>query len=72
MPDVGNIAETSRVTHNGRVFVPVVRGDVSTRKKLDENVEPKKATGESSGATLEKEVDDILNIIKMSNYRIVN
>ena len=28
--------------------------------------------GESSGATLEKEVDDILKIIKMSDYRIVD
>ena len=37
-----------------------------------ESVEPKKATGESSGARLEKEVDDILKIIKMSDYRIVD
>ena len=37
-----------------------------------ENVEPKKATDETSEATLEKEVDDILNIIKMSNYKIVD
>ena len=29
-------------------------------------------TGETSGATLEKEVDDILKIIKMSDYRIVD
>ena len=32
-----------------------------------ENVEPKKAVGESSGAMLEKEVDDTLKIIKMSD-----
>ena len=72
MPNVGNIVETSRVTRRGRVFAPVVRGDVSTGKKIVENVEPKKATGESSGATLEKEVDDIFKIIKMSDYRIVD
>ena len=38
MPNVGNIVETSRVTRSGRVFAPVVRGDVSTGKKLAENV----------------------------------
>ena len=32
MPDVGNIVETSRVTRSGRVFTPVVRGDVSAGK----------------------------------------
>ena len=72
MPNVRNIVETSRVTRNGRVFAPVVRGYVSTGKKIVENVEPKKATGESSGATLEKEVDDILKIIKMRDYRIID
>ena len=71
MPDVGNIAETSRVTRYGRVFAPVVHGDISTRKKIVEIVEPKKEVSESSGATLEKAVDDILKIIKMSDYRIV-
>ena len=54
MPNVGNIAETSRVTRRGRVFAPVVHGDISAGKKIDENVEPKKATGETSGAMLEK------------------
>ena len=72
MPDVRNIAENSRVTRRGRVFAPVIQGDVSARKKIDENVEPKKAMGETSGATLEKKVDDILKIIKMRDYRIVD
>ena len=49
MPDVGNIAENSRVTRSGRVFTPVVRGDVSAGKNIAKNVEPKKATGETSG-----------------------
>ena len=60
------------MTHSGRVIAPVFRGDVSTGKKIVENVEPKKAVGESSGATVEKEVNDILKIIKMSDYRIVD
>ena len=72
MPDVRNIAENIRVTCSGRVFARVVRRDVSAGKKIVENVEPKKAVGESSGATLEKEVDDILKIIKMSDYKIVD
>ena len=71
MPDVGNIAENSRVTHSGRVFAPVVRRDVVVGKKIVENDGPKRAIGETSGATLEKEVDDILKIIKMSDYKIV-
>ena len=41
-------------------------------KKIIEEVEPKKAVGESNGDTLEKYVDDILKIIKMSDYRIVD
>ena len=59
MPNVGNIAETTKVTRSGRVFTPFVRGDVNTGKKNVEDAEPKKAAGESSGATLEKEVDNI-------------
>ena len=43
---------------------------MNTGKKIVENVKPKKAVGESSGATLEKEVDDILKIIKMNDYRL--
>ena len=54
MPNVLNIAETNRVTRNGRIFAPFVRGDVSTGKKVVENVEPKKDLGKSSGAMLEK------------------
>ena len=72
IPDVGNIAETSRVTRIGRVFAPVVHADVSIGKKIVENVEPKNITGESSGATLKREVDDILKIIKMSDYKIID
>ena len=45
---------------------------MSAGKKIVENVEPKKATGETSRVTLEKEVDDILKIIKMSDYRIAD
>ena len=72
MPDVGNITDNSRVTRSGRVFAPVIRRDVVAGKKIAENDEPKKITGETSGATLEKEVDDILKIIKMSDYKIVD
>ena len=72
MPDVGNIADNSRMTRTGRVFAPVIRRDVVAGKKIAENDEPKKTAGETSGATLEKEVDDILKIIKMSDYKIVD
>ena len=72
MPDVGNIYENIKETRSGRVFALVVWRYVSDGKKIAENVEPKKATGETSGAALEKEVDDILKIIKMSDYRIID
>ena len=72
MPDVGNITDNCRVTRSGRVFAPVVRRDVVAGKKIIENDEPKKAAGETSGATLDKEVDDILKIFKMSDYKIVD
>ena len=56
---------------SGRVFAPAIRGNASADKKVVESVENKKLVGESSGTTLEKEVDDILKIIKMSDYKIV-
>ena len=68
MPDVGNIADNSRVTRSGRVFAPVIQKDVVAGNKIAENDEPKKAKLETSGATLEKEVDNISKIIKMSDY----
>ena len=54
---VENIAKPSRVTRSGRVFAPIIRGNVNADKKV---VEPKKAVGDSSGTTLEKYGDDIL------------
>ena len=72
MSHVENIAEASWVTRSGRVFTPTFRGDVSFGKKVVENAEPNKVVGESSGAALEKDVDDLLKIIKMSDYKIVD
>ena len=69
---VENIVEASRVTRSGCVFIPTFRGDVNSCKKFVENVEPKKVVGESSGAALEKDVGDLLKIIKMSDYKIVD
>ena len=60
------------MTRSGHVFVPVVRRDVVAGKKIAENDEPKRTAGKTRGATLEKEVDDILKIIKMSDYKIVD
>ena len=54
------------------MFAPVVRGIDDVGKKVVESVKDKKAAGESSGATPEKDIDDILNIIKNSDYRIVD
>ncbi|CAI8588867.1 unnamed protein product [Vicia faba] len=47
-------------------------GNDNNGKKVMESVKNKKAVGESSGATLKKDVDDIFKIIKMRDYRIVN
>ena len=69
---VENISEASRVTCNGRVFAPTFRGDVNTYKKVMENVEPKKVVGEYSGPALEKDVDNLLKIIKLSDYKIMD
>ena len=60
------------MTHNVRFFAPVIQGFVNADKKVVESTEPKKAVGESSGNTLEKYVDDILKIIKMRDYKIIN
>ena len=68
LSNVKNIVKASRVTCSGRVFVPVIRGNVSADKKVVESVKNKKIVGEPSGTTLEKDVDDILKIIKMSDY----
>ena len=69
---VKNIVEANIVTRSGRVFAPVIWGNVNADKKVVESVETKKAVGESSGATLEKDMDDILKIIKMRDYKIVD
>ena len=60
------------MTRSGRVFATVVRGNDNDGKKVMESIENKKVIGESSGATLEKDVDDILKIIKMSDYKILD
>ena len=72
MSHVDNIIEASRVTRSGRIFAPTFRGDVNFGKKIVEIDEPKKVVGESSGAALKKDVDDLLKIIKMSDYKIMD
>ena len=54
MPDVGNIADNSRVTRSDRVFAPVIQRDFFAGKKIAENDEPKKAVGETCGFTCEQ------------------
>ena len=72
LSDVKNIAEASRVTRSGRVFAPVIRGIINSDKRVVERTKSKKSVGESSGAALEKDVDNLLKIIKMSDYKIVD
>ena len=45
---------------------------MNSDKRVVESIESKKTMGESSGTTLVKDVDDLLKIIKMSIYRIVD
>ena len=59
------------MTRSGRVFAPFIRGNVNANKKVVESTKPKKEVGESSGTTLEKDVDDLLKIIKMSDCKII-
>ena len=64
--------ETSQMTRSGQVFATTFRGGVDPGKKIIEiSIEPKKVVWESSGAALEKDVDDLLKIIKMSDYKFV-
>src|ERR1043165_7316006 len=56
----------------GHIFAPVFPRSADDGKKIVEtSVEPKKVEGKTSGVTQEKEMDDLLKIIKMSNYKIV-
>ena len=70
---VENIVEVSRVTRSGRVFAPTFQQSLNSGKKIVKaSVEPKKVEGKTSGVTMEKDVDDLLKIIKMSDYKIVD
>ena len=60
------------MTRSGRVFAPVFPKLADDGKKIVEtSVEPKKVIGHTSGVTQEKEMDDLLKIIKMSDHKIV-
>lgn len=60
------------MTQSGRVFALVFLKMVDASKKIMEtSVEPKNIEGKTIGIAQEKEMDDILNIIKRSDYKIV-
>ena len=42
LSDIKNTAEASRLTRSGRVYAPVIRGNVNVDKKVVESTEPKK------------------------------
>ena len=75
MPSVGNIAEDSRVLRNGRVIPVILPKKVGapviedTQAKDFGTVED---VGQSSGTNASSDFDEILKLIKKSEYKVVD
>jgi len=75
LPFVGNIAENSRVLRNGRI-VPVLFprkiGAPVIEKTQAKDYGAVKDVGQSSGTNASSEFDEILKLIKKSEYKVVD
>jgi len=69
LPFLGNIAEDSRVLRNGRVIPAVVPIKAST--PVTEET-PAKKVDQSSGANANPDLDEVLKLIKKSEYKMVD
>ena len=70
---VENIVEASWVTRSGRVFALVSQKVTDVGKQpVETSVKPKKVEGHNNGVTLEKDVDDLLKIIELCDYKIID
>jgi len=65
----GNIAEDGRVLRNGRVIPAAVPTKASVQVT---EVAPAKNVDQSSGANTDFDLDEILKIIKKSDYKVVD
>ena len=79
MPSFVSIADVSRVTRSGRIFaaVPLKRPEVQVRRPIPaeipaRNVEPRVEIGRSNEPIPHPEDDEILKLIKRSEYKIVD
>ena len=75
LPSVGNIAENSRVLRNGRVILVMFPKKVSALVIEDTQAEDSgavKNVGQSSGTNASSDFDEILKLIKKSEYKVVD
>ncbi|XP_050919593.1 uncharacterized protein LOC127137151 [Lathyrus oleraceus] len=73
LASVTNIAANSRMTGSGRVFAPPVIPSRNVEKDPVVVVPvTREAEGQTSNSTLDKETDELLRIIKISDYKVVD
>ncbi|XP_050890276.1 uncharacterized protein LOC127095663 [Lathyrus oleraceus] len=73
LASVTNIAANSRMTRSGRVFAPPVIPSRNVEKDPVVVVPvTREAEGQTSNSTLDKETDELLRIIKLSDYKVVD
>lgn len=73
LASVTNIAANSRMTRSGRVFAPPVVPSRNVEKDPVVVVPVTRAVeGQTSNSTLDKETDELLRIIKLSDYKVVD
>ncbi|KAI5398756.1 hypothetical protein KIW84_064220 [Lathyrus oleraceus] len=71
LASVTNIAANSRMTRSGRVFAPPVIPSRNVEKDPVVVVPvTREAEGQTSNSTLDKETDELLRIIKLSDYKV--
>jgi len=75
LPSVGNIAEDSRVLRNGRVILVMFPKKVSApviEETQAKDFSAVKDVGQSSGTNASSDFDEILKLIKKSEYKVID
>ena len=77
LSSIENIVEASRVTRSGRIFAQVPPRFVEVRQNVDKphvesNIAPNHMGNQNSESSPGQDTDELMKIIKMSDYKIVD
>ena len=70
--DITNITETSRITRSGRVFAPTPPPPEEVIEEVPVKDKGKQVVNDSPGTSFEQQVEQLIRVIKKSDFKVVD